>query len=383
MKAYIFQFIKLMLSYIYTFTCFRKKRKGQILISNKSSNIFFGYYDVAPFNPIDINLVCYHLQSNNSRKISIMVENIQTKEQVKIGTSLAWNYQQGTRLQWLNGDHLVFNEYDGIQKKFFSIVKNLKGEKIDSFPYPIESIYKEDFFLSIDFQRLRKSRTEYGYSGLDTKYPEGYVVFFDIKKRVGRKLFSENDCFEKLSITNKDQIQNEHINHILISPDGTSFIFIFRYFVNQRRVDNLLLYNILNDQLVVLLKNQVLSHFVWKSETDLFFWGIVNKKAGYFQFSILTNEFFRVLNEIRDGHPTFMKNDEILTDTYPNKFLRQELYTYNLTTKKYNTICYSQHPAFFSKEKRCDLHPSISQNGLFFQIDIIKKGKRAICIGRI
>lgn len=91
----------------------------------------------------------------------------------------------------------------------------------------------------------------------------------------------------------------------------------------------------------------------------------------------------RVLATSRDGHPSFINEDTILTDTYPDKFLRQTLFAIDLTSKNWKVILEQKHPAAYSHDQRCDLHPSLSSSKTMFQVDILDNDRRKISIGKL
>lgn len=81
-----------------------------------------------------------------------------------------------------------------------------------------------------------------------------------------------------------------------------------------------------------------------------------------------------------DGHPTYITQDVILSDTYPDRKRCQELFTFNITLQKKTIIAKFFSPQEFTGELRCDLHPRISADGKKGCVDMIHDNRRAICL---
>lgn len=378
MKKNFISLLKLILSYTRKMSFPNDSKK----IYQNFTNIFFGYYDVSPFSPLNTSLICFQKQKRNSTKIDISLKNLKSGDSQTIDSSLAWNYQQGARLTWFDEESIIFNDFDEEKKKYISKIININNNTTQIIPFPLQALYKQKYLLAIDYYNLEKLGIEYGYEYQDSIYPKGSIVFYNFEDRTSKEIIKEEDCIQLLNLNSTENIERQHINHISISPDGTFFIFIFRRFVNGKRIDNLLSYNMNDGKLNVLAKEQVISHFTWRNNNEFLVWAIIDGQSGYFLFDKNSN-YKLVLDFKRDGHPTFLDENTFITDTYPNRYLIQELFTYNIETKEKKEILRVKHPAFYQSKNRCDLHPSVSADKKFFQIDFIRKNKRALCIGKL
>ena len=367
---------------VFSFFIKEKIKKHAITLNEKNSNMFYGYYDTSPFNPVNPDFICFHKQKRNSTRVDIVLKDLESGKSQTIDSSLAWNYQQGAKLAWFDEKSVIFNDFDVEKKKYISKIINIHNNTTQIIPYPVQALYKQKYLLAIDYHNLEKLGTEYGYKYQDMLYPKGSVVNYNFEDKTSKEIIKEEDCIHILNLRNITDIERQHINHISISPDGTFFIFIFRYFINGKRIDNLLSYNMNDRKLNILAKEQVISHFTWRNNNEFLVWAVIDRQAGYFLFEKNTN-YKLVLNYKRDGHPTFLDENTFITDTYPNPYLIQELFTYNIETKEKKVILRVKHPAFYKSKNRCDLHPSVSTDKKFFQIDFIRKNKRAICIGQL
>ena len=97
---------------------------------------FFGYYDKSPLNISNDKLLA-HRVSFDGRDVQdgdiaeVGYFNLLTGEFVKVDETLAWNWQQGSQLQWLPpefDEEIIYNSIDSNQ--FILIIFNIHtGEK--------------------------------------------------------------------------------------------------------------------------------------------------------------------------------------------------------------------------------------------------------------
>ena len=73
-------------------------------------NVFTGYYDVINLSANDKFLI-YHKVKFIDRMpkaddpCELCMTNLETGKEIKFGTTTAWNWQQGSRLQWLGPNY--------------------------------------------------------------------------------------------------------------------------------------------------------------------------------------------------------------------------------------------------------------------------------------
>ena len=361
--------------------------KASNLIDIKSSkNTFFGYYDSTPFNMSNPNILVFHSTKFNTntkpavgKGIDIIIYNIKTKEEKKITKTNAWNWQQGSRIHWIDEETILFNDYqNGL---LHSVSLNIFTNDERRHPISINAVYRNLFALTLDYVDLT-AFSEYGYEGIDEKNRIDGIIRLNLKDNSLTHLISKNDIEKLIYKHCSKRLSRSHINHISINPAGNRFIFIFRGYINSERIDNLLVYNFGDSNLSLLIGNTTISHYSWLNDTKLILWGKIAEESGYFEMDILDGS-YRLLFNSRDGHPSVLPNGNILSDTYPDKYSNQELYIYNTKACKKHTLLKVYHPTFFQGFNRCDLHPSLSSNGKIFQIDTRYKRNRTVLIGEI
>lgn len=96
---------------------------------------FFGYYDKSPLNKNNTKLLAHRIAFDGSDvKDGDIAEvgyfDIETHEFNKVDETLAWNWQQGSQLQWLPPsykDEIIYNNV--LNNKFISIIYNIFTKK--------------------------------------------------------------------------------------------------------------------------------------------------------------------------------------------------------------------------------------------------------------
>lgn len=367
---------------------YKLSEKLKIIKIPRFKNTFFGYYDITPFNPENPSLVLFHannLRSNRKPNINIGTNigifNLDTFDYKLIDQTHSWNWQQGSRLQWLNSNLIIYNYYNFKRERLNArIYDNITNEIID-LPIPVNASYLDKYIISLDYYLLTKF-SEYGYNGLSQKSSSKLVEFLDLKKMEVLTLFSLDDV--EILFTNNLKREKSHINHILINKSGTKFIFIYRYFIRGNRLDSLILYSLINRNFELLISNQCISHYTWKSENEILFWGIIDNQHGYFIFNIQSKEIKLIYNDLNDGHPSFLNETIIITDCYPNiKTQTHSLIRIDFINKKKEELIKLKHPFTYFNDNRCDLHPSFSHDKKYFQIDTRHYNDRNMIIGEL
>ena len=100
----------------------------------------------------------------------------------------------------------------------------------------------------------------------------------------------------------------------------------------------------------------------------------------YHLYNLIDNEFRTIGSDllIEDGHPTFLKNENLLTDTYPDKYGYLKLIKFK--NDKIEILGKFHLANKYQGEVRCDLHPSVSFSREYCAVDFMYKGNRAISI---
>lgn len=368
-------------------------------IEERSGETFFGYYDKSPESS-DGRYVLYHFTKYSTKNLpskehSIEVRmmdadsgNVLYKKEVK-----AYNWQQGARLQWLSDQKFIFNNYSEQEGYHAVTVDFSNGSFLEQIlELPVYDCFQDQYALCLDYLKLHQLRPDYGYRNIEKKEdlkpnqsPEGIYqmdlltnsISVLIKMNDLLAFSSQNEGFDPKSVSEEFQ----KINHIMISPDGSKFVFLHRLYVGGRRYDRLFVADSNGGNLKLLADDQMVSHYSWMDVSTLIVYMRTFEKGDkYYRLDISTGKAI-VMDDLLqgngDGHPSVW-GDKIITDTYPNKSRMKDLMLYDFKSKELKKLGEFFESLDYSGETRCDLHPRFSSNGKKIFFDSVHSGKRIL-----
>lgn len=380
--------------------CYRKPYTSRILLPqlsihniapvNNEEETFFGYYDKSPMNKD--GWILFHEATRPTDSIPsifspvhLILFNIPTKEYHLIGTSSSYNWQQGTRAQWLNENELLYNDFR--KGHYVAVLYSIKEKKeLSYFDYPVQDAFRTKYFLSLNYERIMYLRPDYGYRNLpllsltemkdlehdgiwQINYEDGKGTLIHSLKEIveykSKEIFSS--CLHK-------------VNHIMIRPDGKGFIFIHRYYLGKRRFDRLMYSDF--KSLQILADDEMVSHCCWLNDESIFGYLRFNGKNGFYRYSLNNKKMILCSKpteyNMGDGHPSCWK-DWIIFDSYPDKSRMQQLTLYNWKTDELIPLLEVFQSIHYKGQTRCDLHPRFSTDGEKVFFDSVYMGKRRLC----
>ena len=215
------------------------------LRKKRDKEYFYGYYDKYPERN---GYILFHEMQDDGKSVKIIVKCISTGIENVIAIVKSFNWQMGARSIWINDDIVSYNDFDG--EKYVCRWHSLSAKKnIKTFDKPLQDIKINEYFLGVNYRRLRSYAKEYGYYCL----PEMSEEEFDDYEHDGIWYVNTTNAKSNLLISLEEIIKFEYIdrfergkhfvNHIMISPSGKAFIFIHRYYVNGTRYDRLMYYD--------------------------------------------------------------------------------------------------------------------------------------------
>ena len=320
----------------------------------------------------------------------------------ELGSTLAWNWQQGCMLQFVPGagSEVVWN--DRGKDDFFATIYDLKTGEKRTLPGPVYALSPDgNFTVHPDFRRLNDTRPGYGYGGIpdpngETLIPKNAGIWrMDLKTGERKMLFSFADvaAIPRKSSDGKTDAApfpegvKHWFNHLIVSPDSKRFLFLHRW---QREpgksswFTRLLTAKADGSDIRVVSDDSMVSHLVWRDPTHIIAFAR-NPLAGdrFYLFDINTGEatvYGRDIMKV-DGHVSYLPGTDcrwILNDTYPNKERRQTPFLFNLETEQKIELGAFFLPPEYKGEWRCDLHPRASRDGKKVLIDSAHDGGRQI-----
>jgi len=362
------------------------------------SHVFFGYYDISPFDSAANKLLAMKKplletkQENATLSVGIFDLNDQDPVFKKIGDSTSWCWQQGCRLQWYpsgNDSQVIYNKVmDG---GYGAVVQEIDSQEIkDKYSIPIYAISKDgEYGLSLNFSRLQRLRPGYGYNNICDKTiniakpKDDGIWLVNMKTKVTELLFSIDDIASIKPLGSMDNAKH-YFNHILFNPCGKRFMFIHLWMNKHNRYGRLITSDIDGSNICVLNEDGYTSHYVWKTDKEILSYSTHKDEGTQFYLYHDQTEEREVIGKdilVEDGHPSFSNDHStILLDTYPNRIREQQLFLYNLNAKNITKLGTFFSPVNYTGEVRCDLHPRWSDCNRYVCIDSAHNGTRAMYV---
>jgi hypothetical protein len=355
---------------------------------------WFGYYDKLQFDPSGRYLLGQQVEfEGRSPKADdvVRVGLIDTKDQdrwTEIGTSRAWNWQQGCMLQWLpkSKDTVMWN--DRVDGQFVSHFYNIKTKKTRTVGAPIYTLSPDGKTgIAPDFRRLNDCRPGYGYAGIadpnrDRLIPEDAGIWrVDIPSGKQELIIPFSTAAAIPFPAGYSKGAKHWFNHLLYSTSGERFIFLHRWRGDKEGAGfstRMFTADRNGKDLYVLDPHGKTSHFIWRDPEHVLAWAW-HPKGGdkFFLYRDQTEEVEIVGEGIMtvNGHCTYLPGNQwILNDTYPDKERIQHAYLYHVASKKRVPVADLLSPKEYVGEWRVDLHPRFSPDGTKVCVDSTHEG---------
>jgi hypothetical protein len=385
---------------------FVNKKLNVKCLSSEGKHVFFGYYDLSPFDRNDTKVLAHrthHTLTSPDPKSCIdigyyEVDSLKNNTNfIKIGESYAWCWQQGSRLQWFpknRNEKTVF--YNTVKAfKYIGIIQDIDSrEIIREIPLPLYDISNcGNKGLSLNFSRLQRLRPGYGYtSSPDLTEKENIpkndgVFLFDFK--TGKKiLLISFDEIVKIGKMPENWIDCQHyINHLCFNPSGTKFMFLHLLSNNNKRHSRLFVCDTDGSNLKLLNDSEAISHYTWKDNHTLLctIYLEQSRELRYVNYDLISGKSEKLAPAVlrKDGHPTYIWDHTVLlTDTYPNRFRQQFIITLDIKTNYKKKARFYRHRKF-KGEVRTDLHPRVNNSESLVCIDDELHGFKALKLLRL
>ena len=356
---------------------------------------WFGYYDKFQFSPDNRfvlgNQVEFEGRSPKAEdRIKVGMVDLKDGDRwTELGSTCAWNWQQGCMLQWLPGSEhdLIWN--DRRSDGFVTVIRNVKSGRTRTLPQATYTISPDGKVgIAPDFRRLNDCRPGYGYAGLpdpnrSVSAPDDAGIWrMDMTTGRSHLLFTFADA-AKIPFAGRAEAKfqpgaKHWFNHLLFNTDGSRFFFLHRW-RNPQSTGGFHTRAFTCDSegkdWFCLDPHGGTSHFIWRDREHVMAWAWHPSHGNKFylykdrtdQVEVVAPEDMTV-----NGHNTFLPNTNqqwVLNDTYPDRDRNQHPYLYHLPTRKRLALGHFHSPPQYSGEWRCDTHPRASRDGKLVCID--------------
>ena len=347
---------------------------------------WFGYYDKFEFDPtnryvLGMEVGFEHRSPTPEDSITIgMVDLHDSDRWIELGRSKAWCWQQGCMLQWLPGSQseIVWNDRD--DDHYCCHILDVRSGKRRTVPHPIYTLSPDGKFgMSLDFSRLNDVRPGYGYVGVPDPYAQQLAPrqtgVFRVDMQTGEQELVVSLAEIAAREPRKPTMEGakHKFNHLLISPDGSRFIFLHRWTGPKGRETRMYTATPQGKDVRIVDDNGLTSHFVWRDPKHIL--ALSKQRTHGIRFYVFEDGGKRTIEVVgeeamtSDGHCTYLPNtDWILNDTYPQAGF-QHVYLYHIPTRRQVFLGHFRAPPQYSGEWRCDTHPRHSRDGKFVAID--------------
>ena len=376
-----------------------RTRDGLQAVTHRPHHHFFGYYDKSPWDASGRFLLAHRASFNDraptsADELTIGVVDLQDDNKyVPLGSTLAWNWQQGAMMQWRpQNTGLEFSYNDRRDGQFVGVIHRLGSAQHRVLDRPIYCfVPNTKYAMSLNFARLADHRPGYGYAGVSDKSSGERQPLNDGIWRVDL----ESGALDLL--VSIDQLATQdpkpsmrgawhYVNHIQPSRSGARIAFFHIWHADQKSWE-VRLYSCRPDgtELRCLLDTGLISHYDWRDDDTILVWA--NQYSGSPRFLLLSHgdgepRVFADNTVRQDGHCTFSPDGRwVLNDTYPDRHEMRNLMLLNAASAMRIDLARLYSPkSRWGGEIRCDLHPRWSRDGKRVCIDSVHDGSRQMYV---
>jgi hypothetical protein len=392
---------------------------------------YFGFHDVSPWDANDELIALLRVPAELRRTpaagdvAEICLWNPVSGQMEPVGTTRAFNWQQGSRLQWLPGraGKLISNDLE--ERRPVSRVYDVETGKWGTV---LPAVYAVDPVgigaLSPDFAHLSRCWRDYSYATTDpSPHPagrEGSLSQTDLKTGAETLLIDVREARELCGQTSGNAAGRDFISHPTFSPSGSRIAFMYRRFANDGALFSFFLTAQADGSELCVLGREKCSHFDWLDDDRVLLWtrklprgaGALRGRGWTRRFPMkqavavirrlsprlkqgLFAEMYYLLDcrnpaatyplapgvLEQDGHPMFnAARDWMVTDTYAFQGF-QPLILFSLCDEtRHDIVKFPVHPDFTKPALKCDLHPRWNRAGNKIAVDSAHTGQRQLYV---
>jgi hypothetical protein len=397
---------------------------------------WFGYYSQPPLSA-DGHWLLAHRADFDGRQIKAedQVEigcfDLRNGSWRMLGTTRAFNWQQGAMLQWLGPGYnskVIFNDQEGDQ--FVARIVDVATGERRTVPSAIYAVHPSGRrALGVRFERHYFCRA-YHYEGICDKrwevpiHPDDGILDIDLETGTTRLLVRTAAIAAIESVPNMAETPH-WLEHLLWNPSGTRFGFLHRFGSNENYMTRVFTADPDGKDLFYLsdYASRTYTHMGWRTDQAFVIFVSKSKPLGQAYsalvqstnpFKVLPVHIYRGVKRFLprrvteglhresgyalvrdgegaqdlistgllwgDGHPSWTRDGRfMLTDTYADDAGFRHLLLYDAERDHVHSVgkFYSPHN---SCSYRCDLHPRFSRDGQYVVIDTAHMGQHQIMV---
>jgi hypothetical protein len=370
---------------------------------------FFGFHDLQPFSEDNSKVLAVKYNYEDLRMPTaedyvlvgyIKFDGVQLGEFIELGKTNAWNFHKGCRLQWIDGNRIIFNCTNSGRLVSKIINVNTKDEVV--LPFAIDTVSNcGKYASSFSYERLEKHMPGYGYchkdeySFMDEKEPRKTGLFIiNLESRESKLLVDLKTLSEKTLDLELSKNCDHYVTHTEFSHDSEFVSFFHRWSgeYKGKRFTEFMIYNLQANELSRLpTTNLMTSHYDWNKKREIIAYCNYKGQDAHVLFKIddVESSHYVSYPEINsDGHQSFIDNISFVTDTYPDKWRMAKLYLVDVLTNNSLLIASVNSSKKFQSSPgkghvACDLHPRVSTDGKYVCFDTVQTGKRALAVMKL
>ncbi len=412
----------------------------QEVFATSDGENFFGYYDKSPFDATDRYLLSHRVHFPSQRTIhpddtaEIVIWDTRTGSANVLAETHAFNWQQGSHLQWLGPDfssRIIYNDFR--ENCYVSVIRDIESDNERVLMHPIYTVSPNGkWAICVNYDRLFWCRPGYRYEqGGDDRFncplhSEDGLTLLNLDTGDGSLIISTKQMTAYKPASSM-QGATHYLEHALFSPNGKRFMFMHRWLTGDGGLMTRV-FTASRDGSEIRLVSDAgdVSHYAWRSNYELLLFGSMTPglnrirrskwlsaalikplrplfkalvrpghrfekrllKSHYHLINVTTGQIQSVGRDIiwLDGHPSFHPTNQDLfcSDSYQNTQGYRELFLYDIAHRHRTEIGSFFSPAESNDKKwRCDLHPRFNRSGDAICIDSLHAGTRQLYINTL
>jgi hypothetical protein len=394
------------------------------------TNCFIGFHDIIPWSPDESCIAihradpAYFEMHHCDQSIDICLWFPKERRIQAVDATNAWNFQQGSRLQWLPGrsDTIAFNAIEN--GRAVSVFRNVVSGERRVLPAPIYAFSPDGkSSISPNFTTLAHRWKAYGYPPLAANPPiqdQSADGLWQLNIETGEEsLFISTKRAAEFEAVPNANPSSHFLCHASFSPDGSRIVFLHRFFSSDGGLFTRMIATDRQARELVLLAQEKVSHFDWIDNDTILVWarftgdrlaqvrsrGMLNSPwvkpllqvarrfSGRWKKRMLAESYYTIpvkdpKSRTRygwpaldaDGHPMIARSHSwIVTDFYPDQSGRLPVILYHsFRNIRRDAHLFAHTPCTSDTDVKCDLHPRWSRSERMIAVDTCEAGFRQV-----